>query len=84
MCISFQYLIKEVVFAAAEDQMFPGETLTFDLEPSIEELLQLGISRLHEKPTWKLWQWLPEEKEFLDADSFRHVLATSLHLLLSN
>lgn len=57
--------------AAAEEQMYPGEAITFDLEPSIEDLRELGIDRLKKKATWKLWQWPPEEKEFLDADSFR-------------
>ena len=51
--------------------MYPGEAITIDLEPSIEELLETGLKRLEEKPTWKLWQWPPEQKEFLDADSFR-------------
>ena len=56
---------------AAEEAMYPGETIAIDLEPSIEELLELGLTRLETKPTWKLWEWQLEGKEFLDADSFR-------------
>ena len=51
--------------------MYPGETIAIDLEPSIEELLTAGLTRLETKPTWKLWEWQPDNKEFLDADSFR-------------
>ena len=49
--------------------MYPGETLTIDLEPAVEEVLETGLSRLETKPTWKLWK--SDDKEFLDADSFR-------------
>lgn len=65
-----------VVCTAAEEAMYPGETIAIDLEPSIEELLSVGLTRLESKPTWKLWEWQPDGKEFLDADSFR--LASSL------
>ena len=51
--------------------MYPEDTITIDLEPSIEELLEIGVGRLKEKSAWKLWQWLADDKEFLDADSFR-------------
>jgi len=49
--------------------MYPGETLAIDLEPSVEEVLETGLARLETQPTWKLWK--SDDKEFLDADSFR-------------
>lgn len=56
--------------AALDEQMYPGETITIDLEPSVEEVLEMGLARLESKTTWKLWK--SEDREFLDADSFRY------------
>ncbi|KIY93744.1 hypothetical protein MNEG_14218 [Monoraphidium neglectum] len=39
------------------------------LEASLEEVLDEGLRRLHERGTWKLWQF--DDKEFTDAESFR-------------
>jgi len=58
--------------------MYPGETLTIDLEPSIEELLEVGLTRLESKSTWKLWK--SDDQEFLDADSFRWLAPACLPL----
>jgi hypothetical protein len=54
-----------------------GEPLDFiamGMEPSLEEVLDEGVTRLKERPTWKLWTWRLDNnnnKEFTDAESFR-------------
>ena len=48
-----------------------GTTMTVHLEPGLDEIFEEGTRRLLGKSTWKLWQWLPEDQEFFDADSFR-------------
>lgn len=57
--------------AAEAAELNDGTTITVSLEPGLNEIFDEGTRRLHEKSTWKLWQWPPEEKEFFDADSFR-------------
>ena len=37
-------------------------------EPTVDELLSVGIQHLQEKETWKLWKWLLAAKEFLLAE----------------
>ena len=64
--------IEEAEFAAeiaAGAEPIPGAPLA--PEPTMDEVLEEGISRLHERSTWKLWQWPLASKEFTDADSFR-------------
>ena len=39
-------------------------------KPTVDELLSLGIQRLQEKKTLKLWKWPPAAKEFIDAEKF--------------
>ena len=39
-------------------------------EPTVDELLSLGIQRLQENKTWKLWKWPLAAKEFVDAKEF--------------
>ena len=36
--------------------------------------LELCLKRLQTLPTWKVWEWQPMGKEFLDADKFRRAL----------
>ena len=43
----------------------------FEVEPSLEEVLDEGVRRLKEKETWKLWTWPLDGTEFFDADAFR-------------
>eukprot|EP01025_Chloroclados_australasicus_P065657 TRINITY_DN8944_c1_g1_i2.p1 TRINITY_DN8944_c1_g1~~TRINITY_DN8944_c1_g1_i2.p1 ORF type:complete len:1698 (-),score=169.93 TRINITY_DN8944_c1_g1_i2:1184-6277(-) len=43
--------------------------LPFDLE-NYEEILNVGIQRLKDKGTWKLWTWM-SDKKFTDMESFR-------------
>ena len=40
-------------------------------ELNLNDTLEKGLQRLLEKPTWKLWQWSPEGRQFSDANSFR-------------
>jgi hypothetical protein len=48
--------------------------LLASIEPTLEEVLDEGVSRLKERATWKLWSWPAEQKEFQDADSFRQFM----------
>lgn len=61
--------------AAEAAELNDGTTFTVSLEPGLDEIFDEGTRRLHEKSTWKLWQWPPEEKEFFDADSFRYFVS---------
>lgn len=45
----------------------------------MDEVLEEGLSRLQNKPTWKLWHWPLDGEEFYDADSFRWVLLPVMH-----
>ena len=63
--------------AAEAAELNDGTTITVSLEPGLDEIFDEGTRRLHEKSTWKLWQWPPEDKEFFDADSFRYFVSTA-------
>ena len=39
--------------------------------PTVDELVSVGIQRLQQNDTWKLWKWPPAAKEFLNAEEFR-------------
>ena len=48
-----------------------GETpLPHAYIPTVDELLSVGIQRLQENNTWKLWKWPPAAKEFRNAKEF--------------
>ena len=75
-CFSFPY--HSVHAAAAEmraeqaAQLAVGETpLPYTYEPTLDELVSVGIRRLQENRTWKLWKWPPAAKEFLSAKDFK-------------
>ena len=38
--------------------------------PTVDELLPVGIQRLRENNTWKVWKWPPAAKEFVNAKEF--------------
>ena len=42
----------------------------FTHEPSLVEFVSVGIQRLRENGTWKMWKWPPTAKEFLSAAEF--------------
>ena len=49
-----------------------GEILApYPYYPTVDKLVSVGILRLQESKTWKLWKWPPAAKEFLDAQDFR-------------
>ena len=48
--------------AKQEDQLASG--------PTVDQLLPVGIQRLQENKTWKVWKWPPADKEFIDAKEF--------------
>ena len=37
----------------------------------MDELVSVGIRRLQQNSTWKLWKWPPAAKEFLNAEEFK-------------
>lgn len=49
----------------------PGEIPWVNLEPTVEELLEEGIKRLHSRDTWKLWKWPNSDKVFYTPDEFK-------------
>ena len=64
--------IDEAEFAAeiaAGAEPIPGAPL--GPEPTMDEVLEEGLTRLTTRPTWKRWQWPLSGQEFYDADSFR-------------
>ena len=86
--VGFPACVQLTIFSAAVDnhhvaaleaaeaaELNDGTTITVSLEPGLDEIFDEGTRRLHEKSTWKLWQWPPEEKEFFDADSFRYFVS---------
>ena len=54
---------------AAGAEPIPGTPLP--PAPTLDELLDEGLSRCQSKPTWKLWIWPVVGQDFYDADSFR-------------
>lgn len=68
-------MMNAALEAAEAAELNDGTTFTVSLEPGLDEIFDEGTRRLHEKSTWKLWQWPPEEKEFFDADSFRYFVS---------
>ena len=54
------------------------------LGPTVEELFEEGIGRLHFWETWKLWKWPEDEKVFYSPDDFKCALIHSLIPLLHN
>lgn len=71
----FTIIVGAALEAAEAAELNDGTTITVSLEPGLDEIFDEGTRRLHEKSTWKLWQWPPEEKEFFDADSFRYFVS---------
>jgi hypothetical protein len=39
--------------------------------PGMDEMLEEGLARLRERPTWKVWSCPVDMSEFDDADAFR-------------
>lgn len=52
--------------------------MVINLDPPVDEILELGLARSEERGTWKVWQWPPEEATFLDSDAFRKHLEDNL------
>ncbi len=53
-------------------QLAEGETLLhYTYDPTVDELVTVGIQRLQNNKTWKLWMWPPAAKEFLTAEEFK-------------
>ena len=69
--------VCRVCFAAAEAAELeaetgePGEIPWVNLEPTVDELLEEGIKRLHSRDTWKLWKWPNSDKVFYSPDEFK-------------
>ncbi len=45
--------------------------LSYTYHPTVDALLSVGIQRLQQNKTWRLWKWPPAAKEFLKAGEFR-------------
>lgn len=73
-------LVVAALEAAEAAELNDGTTITVSLEPGLDEIFDEGTRRLHEKSTWKLWQWPPDEREFFDADSFRYLVSIAVSL----
>ena len=43
----------------------------YTYHPTVDVLVPVGIQRLQENKTWKLWKWPPAAKEFLTVKEFR-------------
>ena len=63
---------SKVAAAAAEQAARLAVGLTpLTYNPTVDELLPVGIQRLQENRPCKLWVWPPAAKEFLDATDFK-------------
>ena len=51
-----------------------------NLGPSVEELFEEGITRLHHRETWKLWRWPQSDNVFYSPDEFKCALGLILPL----
>ncbi len=51
--------------------MEPGEIPRLHLEPTVEDALAQGLSRLRERDTWKLWRWPASERVFYTPDEYK-------------
>ena len=40
-------------------------------DPTVDELVSVGVQRLQQNKTWRLWKWPPAAKEFLTAEEFK-------------
>ncbi len=56
---------------AAAAERFAEEADQLAHEPTVDELLSVGIQRLQQNKTCKLWKWLPAAKEFVTAKEFK-------------
>lgn len=48
-----------------------------NLGPTMEELFEEGMRRLHVRDTWKLWRWPQSDNVFYSPDEFKYV--TCMH-----
>jgi len=62
----------EMAEAAAAGQII----LAFD--PTLDEVLEQGLTRSKECGTWKIWRWPPDKAEFKDTEAFRKHLEEHL------
>ena len=53
------------------------ELVSMPYDRTLEEVLDEGIQRLKQRPTWKLWTWAPETDEFFEAEAFRTFVVVS-------
>ena len=51
---------------AVEDMSPPN------LGPTMEELFEEGMRRLHVRDTWKLWRWPQSDNVFYSPDEFKY------------
>ena len=42
-----------------------------NLDPTVEDLFEEGIDRLHHRETWKLWRWPQSSNVFYSPDEFK-------------
>ncbi len=40
-------------------------------KPAVDEVVSVGIQRLQENKTWRLWVWPPAAKKFVNEKEFR-------------
>ena len=59
------------------------EIISMPMDRTLEEVLDEGVQRLKQRPTWKLWTWTPETEEFYEAEVFRTFVVVRSGKMLS-
>ena len=55
-----------------------------NLGPSVEELFEEGIERLHHRETWKLWRWPQSDNVFYSPDEYKCALGPSSFMMTAS
>ncbi len=53
-----------------------------NLGPTLEELFEEGIRRLHVRDTWKLWRWPQSDNVFYSPDEFKYAVHMDVYAKL--
>ena len=70
-CCSFPHLRVRAAAAAERAARVAVGLAPLVYNPTVDEVVSVGIQRLQQSRTWKLWRWPLAAKEFLDAKEFR-------------
>ena len=70
-CCSFPYHSVRAAAAAEQAAWLAVGLIPLTYNPTVDELLSVGIQCLQQNKSCRLWVWPPAAKEFLSAKEFR-------------